>query len=151
MTEITETNPRIDFLRGLIGTSMSKSPSPVARWLNGNLREVEHGKLVVDYVVREDMTNPMGTLHGGTASMIMDDIVGTLVYSLGREYGFTSVNLNCDFLNPARVGEKIIATAHVIRAGKNIVHCECSIVNAEGIIVAKSTTNLIQTGIRLEI
>jgi acyl-coenzyme A thioesterase 13 len=122
MTEITETNPRIDFLRGLIGTSMSQSPSPVARWLNGTLREVEQGKLVADYIVREDMTNPMGTLHGGTASMIMDDIVGTMVYSLGREYGYTSVNLNCDFLNPARVGEKLVATANVIRPGKNIVH-----------------------------
>jgi acyl-coenzyme A thioesterase 13 len=149
MTEITETNPRIDFLRGLIGTSMSQSPSPVARWLNGTLREVEQGKLVADYIVREDMTNPMGTLHGGTASMIMDDIVGTMVYSLGREYGYTSVNLNCDFLNPARVGEKLVATANVIRPGKNIVHCECSIVNAEGVIIAKCTTNLIQTGVRL--
>ena len=151
MNDFLERNSRIDFLRSLIGAEMTQSPSPVARWLLGTLREVEQGKLAVNYVVREDMLNPMGTLHGGVVAMMMDDVTGTLVYSLGREYGYTSVNLNCDFLNPARSGEVVRATAQVVRAGKNIVHCECVVTNEEGVIVAKSTSNLIQTGVRLEV
>jgi hypothetical protein len=47
----------------------------------------------------------MSTLHGGIAATILDDIVGTMVYALGREFAYTSVNLNCDFLNPAVVGD----------------------------------------------
>ncbi len=51
----------------------------------------------------------MGVLHGGSAAAIMDEVVGMMVYALGREYGYTSVNLNCDFLNAARLGDVLTA------------------------------------------
>lgn len=149
MSDITFMNPRLDFFRSLIGTSLSNSISPLGRWLNGTLRTVEDGQMSVEFEVRENMTNPMGVLHGGTAAAIMDDVVGMMVFSLGREFGYTSVNLNCDFLNPAREGDVLTAHARVIRAGRNIIHCECEIVTTGGRIIAKSSTNLIQTGVRI--
>lgn len=103
----------------------------------------------MEYVVREDMCNPMGTLHGGIAATILDDIVGTMVYALGREFGFTSVNLNCDFLNPAIVGDVLVARSVVVRAGKNIIHVEGRLLNAQGRIVAKCTSNLMQTAFKI--
>jgi acyl-coenzyme A thioesterase 13 len=145
----SETNPRLEFFRSQIGNSLSQSPSPLGRWLNGTLKEAGHGLMTVEFLVREEMTNPMGVLHGGVAAAMMDDVVGMMVYALGREYGYTSVNLNCDFLSAAREGEVLTVQAHVIRAGKNVVHGECRIVNETGKIIAKTATNLIQTGIKL--
>ncbi|MFN4147246.1 MAG: PaaI family thioesterase [Runella sp.] len=145
----TETNPRLAYFQSQIGQSMTQSPSEVGRWLGGKLLEVEIGKMTVEYIVHKDMVNPMGTLHGGAAAAIMDDLVGMMVFALGREYGYTSVNLNCDFLNPARLGEVITATAYVVRAGKNVIHCESKITSTEGKIIAKCTTNMIQTGVKL--
>ena len=142
-------NKRLSFLRQFIGRPMDQHFSPVAKWLNGVLLFIDEGAMEVEYHVREDMCNPMGTLHGGIAATILDDIVGTMVYALGREFGFTSVNLNCDFLNPAVVGDVLVAKSQVIRAGKNIVHVEGRLVNAHGRIVAKCTSNLIQTGFKL--
>ena len=150
MTDIAGMNPRLAFFRAQIGHDMRTSISPLGRWLNGTLREVSSGAMVVDFTIREDMTNPMGVLHGGAASAIMDEVVGAMVYALGREFAYTSVNLTCDFLNPARLGEVITARARVIRAGRNIIHCECTIDNGEGRIIAKCATNLIQTGLRLD-
>ncbi|GAB2779900.1 PaaI family thioesterase [Rhabdobacter roseus] len=150
MTDAAGMNPRLEFFRTQIGNDMSTSISPLGRWLNGTLREVSFGAMVVDFTIREDMTNPMGVLHGGAASAIMDEVVGAMVFALGREFGYTSVNLNCDFLNPARRGEEITARARVVRAGRNIIHCECEISSAEGRIIAKCATNLVQTGVRLE-
>jgi len=138
----SETNPRLEFFRSQIGNSLSQSPSPLGRWLNGTLKEASHGLMTVEFLVREEMTNPMGVLHGGVAAAMM-------VYALGREYGYTSVNLNCDFLSAAREGEVLTVQAHVIRAGKNIIHGECRIVNETGKIIAKTATNLIQTGVKL--
>ncbi len=129
---------------------MSSSISPVGRWLNGTLRAVEHGKLVVDYTVRTDMTNPAGVLHGGAAAAILDDLVGAMVFALGREYAYTSVNLNVDFLHAARLGDVVTVTAEVIRAGRNIIHCEGRIVATDGKIIAKCATNLIQTSIKID-
>lgn len=144
-----ETNPRLEFFRSILGQSMSQSPSPVGRWLNGTLREAEFGKLVVEYTVREDLTNPAGVLHGGAAAAILDDIAGAMVFTLGREYAYTSVNLNIDFLHAARLGELITATATVIRAGKNIIHVESFIKAADGKTIAKAATNLIQTSVKM--
>ncbi|MFN8344949.1 MAG: PaaI family thioesterase [Spirosomataceae bacterium] len=145
----SETNPRLEFFRSQIGNSLVQSPSPLGRWLSGTLTHAEPGQMSVRFEVREEMTNPMGVLHGGVAAAMMDDVVGMLVFSLGREYGYTSVNLNCDFLSSARTGDVLTAKAQVIRAGKNIIHCECSIVNESDKIIAKTATNLIQTGIKL--
>lgn len=142
-------NKRLSFLRQFIGRPMDQHFSPVAKWLNGVLLSIEEGAMEVEYQVREDMCNPMGTLHGGIAATILDDIVGTMVYALGREFGFTSVNLNCDFLNPAVVGDVLVAKSAVIRAGKNIVHVEGRLVNAHGRVIAKCTSNLIQTAFKL--
>ncbi|WP_342088901.1 PaaI family thioesterase [Dyadobacter sp. OTU695] len=142
-------NKRLPFLRQFIGRPMDEHFSPVAKWLNGVLLSIEEGAMEVEYRVREDMCNPMGTLHGGIAATILDDIVGTMVYALGREFGFTSINLNCDFLNPAVVGDVLVAKSTVIRAGKNIIHVEGRLVNTQGRIIAKCTSNLIQTAFKL--
>lgn len=145
----SDTNPRLDFFRSQIGNNISQSPSPLGQWLNGKLIEVQHGSMTVEITIRKDMTNPLGTLHGGAAAAIMDDLVGMMVFGLGREYAYTTVNLNCDFLNAARLGEVLIAHAYVIRAGKNVIHCEARITNTEGKIIAKCSTNMIQTGVKL--
>lgn len=146
---LTETNPRLEFFKSQIGQSLGQSISKMGRWLNGILREANYESMKVDFTVREDMTNPMGTLHGGAVAAMMDDTVGMMVYGLGREFGYTSVNLNCDFLSAARVGEVLTCHAKVIRAGRNVIHCEAHVSNPEGKLIAKCATNMIQTGVKL--
>ena len=140
---------RLEYMQTFIGQSMQDSLSPVGRWLNGKLLDIQDGTMKVEYVVREDMSNPMGVLHGGIAATILDDVVGTMVYALGRDFAYTSINLNCDFLNAAKTDETIIADAKVVRAGKNIIHVEGVITNTAGLIIAKCSSNLIQTGLKI--
>ena len=145
----TATNPRLEVFRSMIGQDMQGSVSPFGRWLNGIIRVAEEGKLVADYVVRNEMTNPAGVLHGGAASGILDDLIGAMVFTLNREFAYTSVNLTVDFLHAARQGDTLTATAEVVRAGRNIIHCVGSITTADGKIIAKAATNLIQTSVKL--
>ncbi|RYF77151.1 MAG: PaaI family thioesterase [Cytophagaceae bacterium] len=144
-----EINPRLALFQSLIGQSMPQGLSGFGRWLNGTLLEVEAGRMVARYVIRDDMVNPMQVLHGGTASAVLDDICGLTVFAMGREFGYTSVNLAVDFLNAARLGETIVAEANVIRAGRNIIHMEGKLTNADGKLIAKCSTNLIQTSVKL--
>ena len=150
MAPVTE-NKRLLFLQKFIGQYMDQSPSPVGRWLNGKLIDIREGSMEVEFIVREDMTNPMGVLHGGIASTILDEVVGTMVYALGRDFAYVSVNLNCDFLHAARIGDVVTAKAKVVRAGKNIVHVEGIITDPESRIIAKCTSNLIQTNLKLPV
>jgi acyl-coenzyme A thioesterase 13 len=142
-------NPRLAFFRAQIGVEKPLIPSPFGQWLSGTLRQIEAGRIAADYVVRPEMTNPAGVLHGGAAAGILDELAGMMVYGLGREFAYTSVNLSVDFLNSARIGEVLRASAEVIRAGRNIIHCEARLTAADGKIVAKCATNLIQTGVKL--
>ncbi|MFD2937010.1 PaaI family thioesterase [Spirosoma flavum] len=130
---------------------MSNSISPLGRWLNGTIRAVDYGRLVADFTIREEMTNPAGVLHGGAGAAILDDLIGVMVFSLGREYAYTSINLTIDFLHAARKDDIVTATAEVIREGKNIIHCEGRIVSNNGKIIAKCATNLIQTSVKVEL
>ena len=136
-------------MQTFIGQPMPESLSPVGRWLNGKLLDIQDSFMKVEFLVREDMSNPMGVLHGGIAATILDDVVGTMVYALGREFAYTSVNLNCDFLHAAKTGDTVVAEAKVIRAGKNIIHVEGVIWNQAGLIIAKCTSNLIQTSLKI--
>jgi uncharacterized protein (TIGR00369 family) len=124
---------------------MTNSPSPAGRWLNGVLKEVKAGELTADFSVREEMTNPMGILHGGLMAAIIDEIIGTAVFSLGQENFYSSVNLIIDFLASAKKGETITARSKVVRQGKNIVNVACEVVNAEGKLLARASSNLIAT------
>jgi acyl-coenzyme A thioesterase 13 len=142
-------NARLISLQNSIGKHMETSVSPVGCWLNGKLTSVEEGSIALEFVVRQDMTNPVGVLHGGIAATMLDDVVGMMVYALGREFAYTSVNLNCDFLHAARLGDILQVSGRVIRAGKNIIHVEGIITNPEDKIVAKCTSNLIQTSFKI--
>ena len=82
-------NKALSMFESLIGQDSSKSISPLMRWLNPTLLSAEAGKLAFSYVIREEMTNPMGILHGGTTAAIIDDAVGATVFSLGKPNMYT--------------------------------------------------------------
>ncbi len=143
------TNPRLDFFRAMIGRDMRDSISPLGRWLNVTLQQVDEGRLVAGLVVREELTNPAGVLHGGAACALLDDLIGAMVFTLNREHLYVSVNMNVDFLHAARLGDQLTITAEAVRTGRNIVHCDGQIRAADGKIIAKCSTNLIQTNTKL--
>ena len=133
----------------LIGQKIDKSPSKAGNWLGGTLLSAEYGSLVMEYEVREEMCNPGHILHGGVASLMLDDVIGAANYITGNEFLMTSINLNVDFLSSARAGEKLKVIAELVREGRNVNHWKAEILNAEGKIIAKASSNLIVTQVRI--
>jgi acyl-coenzyme A thioesterase 13 len=142
-------NMRLVLLRKLIGQHLNEGFSPVAKWLNGRLIDISEDQMTVEYIVRDDMCNPMLILHGGISATMLDDVVGTLVYALGKEFAYASVNLNCDYLHPAKPGDTLQVVGKVVRAGKTIVHVEGRIIGPDDLVIAKCTSNLTQTNFRI--
>jgi acyl-coenzyme A thioesterase 13 len=133
----------------LIGQKIDKSPSKAGNWLGGMLLSAEYGSLVMEYEVREEMCNPGHILHGGVASLMLDDVIGAANYITGNEFLMTSINLNVDFLSSARAGEKLKVNAELVREGRNVNHWKAEILNDEGKIIAKASSNLIVTQVRI--
>ncbi len=132
-------------LKDHIGKELSDSPSPFGSWLKGTVRAVEIGSLTIEFTVRKEMTNPAHILHGGATAAIMDDVMGMTVASLGHDSFFATVNLSIDYLSSAKVGDIITATSKINREGKHIVNIDCVIVNQDGKILSKATSNLFKT------
>ncbi len=139
-------NKALALFEALVGKDSSESICPLTSWLNPTLLTAEAGKLEFSYVIREEMSNPMGNIHGGTTAAIIDDAVGATVFSLGKPNIYTTVNLAVDYFAPAKVGETIIAVASITKNGKQIINTSCEVWNADRTrMIAKGSSNLIQT------
>lgn len=138
-------NKALTILKSWIGKDSSASISPLMRWLNPTLLKVEEGELEFSYVIREEMTNPMGILHGGTTAAIIDDAVGAAVWSLGKPHMYTTVNLAVDYFASAKAGETIIAKTSITKNGNQIINTACELWNGDrSRMLAKGHSNLIK-------
>jgi len=135
-------------LISLKGKPFSESPSLFGRWLGGTLTEVERGSMTFSFEIRPDMTNPLGTLHGGVTAGIIDDIIGLTAATFGQENFYVTVNLSIDYLSGAKVGDIIVAHSQTIREGRNISNIECVVKHKDGKIIAKGTSNMMKTEIK---
>ena len=133
----------------LIGQKITQSPSKAGNWLEGTLLEANYGNLTMEYEVREEMCNPGHILHGGMASLMLDDVIGAANYIIGSEFLMTSINLNVDFISSAKVGEKLRVNAELVRKGRNVNNWKAEILNSDGKIVATASSNLITTQVRI--
>ncbi len=142
-------NPGLEFFKSQIGKRLDKTPSAAGNWLDGVLLDIDSHHIRVSYTVRPEMCNPGKILHGGVASLMLDDVIGMGNFVAGSEYLMTSINLNVDFLSAAQIGDTLEVTAKLLRSGSNVNHWEAVIRKESGKIVAKASSNLIKTHIKL--
>lgn len=143
------TNKGLEFFKTQVGKKLEKTPSAAGNWLGGTLLEIDLHHIKVAYTVRAEMCNPGRILHGGIASLMLDDVIGMGNFVAGSEYLMTSINLNVDFLSAAQIGETLEVTAKLIRSGSNLNHWEAAIRKESGKVVAKASSNLIKTHVKL--
>jgi uncharacterized protein (TIGR00369 family) len=133
-------NPIVELFRANIGKKLEGAP-PFTSWLDGRILSAEAGAIEMEFVVRPEMANPTGLLHGGMQAAIIDDVFGMTAATLGEEGFRLSVDLHVNFLGKVKVGETIRARARVLRAGKRITHAVCELLDREGNLVACGDTN----------
>jgi acyl-coenzyme A thioesterase 13 len=129
-----------------IGADVAITPSGFSEWLQFKMIEVEDDSIVVELVIRPEMCNPVGTLHGGIHSAILDEVIGMTVAAMGNDTHFVSLNMTTDYLRAARSGERITATSRVIRKGRTAIHLIAQLTNADGKELSRATQNMVSIG-----
>lgn len=123
------------------------SVTPFGKWLSGIVVDGGEDTLTLEFDVRDDMANPIGIMHGGIISAILDEMAGFTVYSMlstGVCKKFVMISSSVDFLAPARIGQKVKATTTITRNGKIAVNVDCHLVSDEGVLIAKGSINIIK-------
>jgi uncharacterized protein (TIGR00369 family) len=139
----------VELFKAMRGKRVQDFPvPPFTKWLNGTIIEVERGEIEMEFVVRPEMANPTGILHGGMQCAIMDDTIGITCATLGYEGFLIGIDFHADYLGRVEVGEKIRVKGRIVREGRRIVHATAEIHCMDGGLVATGETNLSKTSFR---
>ncbi len=118
---------------------------PFSKWLDGILINAKRGEVEVEYLVRPEMANPTGLLHGGMQCGMMDDSMGMMCATLGYEGFLISIDLHVNYLGKVKVGEKVRVRGFLVREGRNIVNCGAEIHDLQGTLIATANSNFLLT------
>ncbi len=107
--------------------------APFASLLGMDVLEVNEGRVVFGLQPAEYHYNPIGSVHGGVAAMLLDSAIGCAIHSLlqvGQWY--TTLELKVNYLRALTED-----TGHIVCEGK-IIHLGGRVATAEGRITDAS-------------
>lgn len=136
----------IEQLKGAVGQSLKPHMKGFGQWLNPSLVSIsDEGDIQLAFTVREEMLNPMGALHGGAMTAIIDEVLGFQIFlKSAEEAAYVSMTMNVDFLRATRVGETLIGIPTVQRIGSRTANVTCVIQNEEGKVAAQAVSNFMR-------
>ncbi|MEI7531199.1 MAG: PaaI family thioesterase [Betaproteobacteria bacterium] len=115
----------IDFLKECLDGKLSFGP--IGKTFDFILIEAQEGRAVFQGTPKLDHYNPIGTVHGGWISTLLDSCASCAVHSLlpvGKVY--TTAELKVNFVRP------ITTKVELVRAEGKIIHMGSRMATAEG-------------------
>jgi uncharacterized protein (TIGR00369 family) len=115
---------------------------PICHLVGFVFAEIEDGSVVMTFTPHESQYNPIGTVHGGAISTVLDSVMGCAVHSmlpLGRSY--TTLELKVNMLRAVRTETgPMRATGRVLHLGRQTAMAEGSLLDSAGKLYAQATT-----------
>lgn len=115
---------------------------PIARTLDFQLMEVAEGVAVFQGTPGIAHLNPMGTVHGGWFSTLLDSALGCAVHTRmqpGRGYTTAELSVNIVKALTPKV-QRVRSEGRVIHCGRQLATAEARLVGADGTLYAHATT-----------
>ena len=116
---------------------------PVMRLIGAADFEAEEGSASVFLDPQEFHYNPLGSVHGGVISMLLDTAAACAVHStLAAGVGYTSLDLTVKFLRPVTIGSgRLTCRGSVLQRGRRTALAEARLTDAQGKLVAHATSS----------
>jgi uncharacterized protein (TIGR00369 family) len=136
-------------IEGLSGLEMMQAmlrgelPSPtIAHTLDFTIVAVSLGHAVFQGSPGPAHLNPMGTVHGGWFSTLLDSALGCAVHTrMAPGQGYTTAELSVNIVRALTPKVKRVrAEGHVIHCGRQLATAEARLVGPDGTLYAQATT-----------
>lgn len=116
---------------------------PIMQLLDVAGLEVEEGQVTVLLDPQEFHYNPLGTMHGGIISTLLDTAAACSVHStLPVGVGYTSLDLSVKFLRPITLASgRLTCTGSVLQRGRRTALAESRLTDAGGRLTAHATSS----------
>jgi 1,4-dihydroxy-2-naphthoyl-CoA hydrolase len=113
---------------------------PFSRLLGGTIIEVSRDRVVAEVVVREDLTNRNGALHGGAVMAIADNLGGTATFiNLPAGAGTTTIESKTNFFAAIPLGDTLRAECTPLHRGRTTMVWQTRITRSDGRLAALVT------------
>lgn len=131
------------------GIADGRLPSPPIASLVGFERlSVAEGEVAVTLTPAELHYNPLGTVHGGVISTLLDTVAGCAVHTtLPAGTYYASLDLAVKFLRPVTAATgPVTATGTVVHRGSRTALAHATLTDAEGRLLATATSTCMISG-----
>ena len=131
----------LDLLRGMAAGELP--PPPIMDLIGLAGMAAEEGKVTFYLEPQEFHYNPLGTVHGGVISTLLDSAAACSVHStLPVGVGYTSLDLNVKFLRPVTIASGQLSCAgSVLQRGRRTALAEARLTDSAGRLVAHATSS----------
>jgi len=120
-------------------------PPPIAATLGFRLVEATPGRAVFECEPAEFHYNPIGTVHAGLATTLMDSAMGlAFVTTLEAGVGWTTLELKANFTRALTIDTGLVrCVGTIIHPGRKVATTEARIEDAEGRLYAHATSTIL--------
>jgi uncharacterized protein (TIGR00369 family) len=132
----------VDGLTLMTGIMDGRFPAPpIAKALGFWMTLVEPGRVIFDYEPVFDHYNPLGTVHGGIATLL-DSVMGCCVHTMLKAgSGFTTLEIKVNYVRALTDKTGLVhAEGKIINVGSRIATSEGRLTDSAGKLLAHGTT-----------
>ncbi|KXK60451.1 aromatic compound degradation protein PaaI [Micromonospora rosaria] len=131
----------LELLRAMIAGELAAPP--VVHLIDMSRMTADEGRVTVELVPQEFHYNPLGTVHGGVLSTLLDTAAACAVHTtLPAGVGYTSLDLNVKFLRPVTVASGTLrCEGTVLQRGRRTALAEARLTDADGRLIAHATSS----------
>ncbi|MET0426391.1 MAG: PaaI family thioesterase [Actinoplanes sp.] len=131
----------LDMLRAMAGGEVPAPP--IMNLIDITGMQVEEGAVTILLDPQEFHYNPLGSMHGGVISTLLDTAAACSVHStLPAGVGYTSLDLNVKFLRPVTVATgRLTCTGSVLQRGRRTALAEARLTDPAGKLVAQAMSS----------
>ncbi|KHM52523.1 acyl-CoA thioesterase [Anaerovibrio lipolyticus DSM 3074] len=118
--------------------------NPYVELLHIWVDNVEEGSVTLEMKIDRKHTNFYEMSHGGALMGLADTAMGAACLSHNKKV--VTLSFNMSFIKGVPLGEKLIATGHVVHNGSRTMMCECELKNEAGKLFCKASGSFFVIG-----
>lgn len=126
-------------------TSLQDQPPNISQLMGMEIDSLDEGQVQFSLTARPDMTNPIGSLHGGVCATLLDSVMACAVHTtLETGVGYGTLELKVNYIRSVPTdGRRITGYGKIIHVGRRTATAEGEIRDEAGKLIAHGTTTCI--------
>jgi len=117
--------------------AIAEMQPPFSRLMGTKIVEATRDRVVAEVLVREDLTNRNGGLHGGAVMAIADNLGGTATFlNMPEGAGTTTIESKTNFFAAVGAGDTVRAECTPLHRGRTTMVWQTRIIRGDGKLAA---------------